>query len=244
MTRIGMSVKNLKEITDLLNTVITEVKLKLETKGVNIRAVDPAHVAMINIDVPKESFREYVLDGEEEIAIDVERLKNVIKVARDSDEISITKEKDKLLFEIGTVNKKFNLLDPSTVTTPKIPQISSEFYVIILKSDLEKGLKAAEDVSDAIRLTLTPDSFRARSVSDTEESELILPKDMLKEISCKSTIKSSYPLEYLIRFIKSVTTTDELKLSFKDDYPLVISFKFGVGRDIDGTFLLAPRMEQ
>ena len=73
---------------------------------------------------------------------------------------------------------------------------------------------------------------------------MILPKDMLKEISCKSTIKSSYPLEYLIRFIKSVTTTDELKLSFKDDYPLVISFKFGVGRDIDGTFLLAPRMEQ
>ncbi len=244
MTRIVMPVKNLKEITDLLNTVTTEVKLKLTGKGMEVRAVDPAHVAMINIDAPREAFVEYNVEGEEELAVDVERLKNVIKVSRDSDQITITKEKDKLLFEIGTINKKISLLDGNTVSSPKIPQLSSESYVILTRADLERGLKAAEDVSDAIKLTLTPDSFKARSMSETEESELSLPADLLKEVACTGTVKSSYPLEYLIRFIKSVTTADEIKMSFKDDYPLIINFRFGVNRDIVGTFLLAPRMEQ
>ena len=158
-------------------------------------------------------------------------------------------EKEKLRFEIGTIVKSVSLLDNNSVNTPRVPQINSESYVLVEKSELERGLKAAEDVSDAIRLTMSPDDFRAKSSSDSEESEMILHKDMLKEIRCTGTIKSSYPLEYLLKFVKSLSTSDVLKLGFKDDYPLTIEFQFGQNRNkpeesMKGSFLLAPRMEQ
>ena len=242
--RISLPVRNLKEITDLLNTVVTEVKLQASPNGISVKAVDPAHVAMISLELPRQSFSEYDMDGDDEISIDVERLKSVLKIARDSDDISIRKENGKLAFEIGTINKKINLLDNSSVTTPKIPQISSESFVVLSKHDIERGLRAAEDVSDAIRFTLSQDNFAAKSYSDTEESELVLPRDMLKEVSCKGTVESLYPLEYLLRFMKSLSSSEEIKISFKDDYPMVIEFKFGKQGDMSGSFLLAPRMEQ
>ncbi len=248
MLRLTISVKNLKEIADLLNTVVTEAKFKIDSSGISVIAVDPAHVAMISINVPKDVFSEFQTDGEEEIALDVERLKSVIRLANSNDMVSLAKEKEKLKFEINNIVKSISLLDNSTVTTPRIPQINSEFFVVLGKTELERGLKAAEDVSDSIKFSLTSEDFRARSMSDSEESEMVLTKDMIKEIQCSTPIKSSYPLEYLLKLVKSLASTEDLKLSFKDDYPLTIEFNFGQGKStpnaIKGSFLLAPRMEQ
>ncbi|MCL4336820.1 MAG: DNA polymerase sliding clamp [Candidatus Thermoplasmatota archaeon] len=248
MLRLTISVKNLKEIADLLNTVVTEAKFKIDAGGISVIAVDPAHVAMISINVPKDVFSEFQTEGEEEIALDVERLKSVIRLANSNDMVSLAKEKEKLKFEINNIVKSISLLDNSTVTTPRIPQINSEFFVVLGKTELERGLKAAEDVSDSIKFSLTSEDFRARSSSDSEESEMVLTKDMIKEIQCSTPIKSSYPLEYLLKLVKSLASTEELKLSFKDDYPLTIEFNFGQGKAapnaIKGSFLLAPRMEQ
>ena len=161
---------------------------------ISVIAVDPAHVAMISINVPKDVFSEFQTEGEEEIALDVERLKSVIRLANSNDMVSLAKEKEKLKFEINNIVKSISLLDNSTVTTPRIPQINSEFFVVLGKTELERGLKAAEDVSDSIKFSLTSEDFRARSSSDSEESEMVLTKDMIKEIQCSTPIKSSYPL--------------------------------------------------
>ena len=248
MLKMTISLKNLKEITDLLNTVVTEAKFKVSADGLSVKAVDPAHVAMVSIEIPKAAFVEYATDGEEELSIDVERVKSVIKLASSSDLVTITRDGGKLKFEISTIVKSISLLDNGSVTTPRVPQISSENYVVVPKADLERGLRAAEDVSDSIRLTLSENELRARSSSDSEESEMVLPKDFLREIKCAQPIKSSYPLEYLLKLVKSLSSAELIKLSFKDDYPLTIEFSFGQGKDsagnITGNFLLAPRMEQ
>ena len=244
MSRLTLSVKNLKEIADLLSTVVTETKFKLDQNGISIKAVDPSHVAMISLDIPKDLFSEFSLDRDEELAIDIEKLKNVLKVARDSDEITMKIEKDKIAFEIGAVIKTVNLLDGNAVTIPRIPKISSDAFVVVAKQEFDKGLRAAEDVSDSIRLSLTSTEFKARSSSETEESELILPKDMLKEVKCENPVKSSYPIEYLIKLTRALQSCEEFRLSFRDDYPLTVDFKFGRDSLITGAFYLAPRMEE
>jgi len=198
---------------------------------------------MINAEVPREAFVEYQIDSDEEIALDLEKLKNVLKLAGSNDNVFVRKTNDKLKFELGTVSKSITLLDNSIVTVPKIPQISSESFLVISRGDFERGLKAAEDVSDAIKFTLSPEEFTARSASDSEDSEMTIPKDMLKEIKCSGTIKSLYPLEYLLKFVKSIPSSETLKLSFKDDYPLTIEFNFGGSGLMKGLFLLAPRTE-
>lgn len=243
MTTLNISVKNLRELADLINTVVTEAKFKLDKSGMYVRAVDPAHVAMITIDMPKETFVEFQVDGEEELALDLEKLKNVLKLAGSADNVFIKKLNEKLRFELGTISKSITLLDNNVVSTPKIPQISSDSFLVIHRGDLERGLRAAEDVSDAIRLTLTPEEFTAKAHSDSEESEMIVPKDMLKEIKCSSTVKSLYPLEYLLKFVKALSSAEDMKISFKDDYPVTVEFHFGSSGQMKGTFMLAPRTE-
>ncbi|WP_010917320.1 DNA polymerase sliding clamp [Thermoplasma volcanium] len=246
MIRMNISVRNLKEITDLLSTIVSEAKFKVDENGMSVTAVDPAHVAMIRLEVPKEVFSEFRSDGTEEIALDIDRLKSVIRLANSSENVGITKDKEKLKFDLGNISKSVSLLDPSTIVTPKIPNIASEYYAIIKRSDFERGLRAAEDISDSIRFVLSSEGFRATSHSESEESEMVLPKDMLSDLSCSDTIKSSYPLEYLLKFIKAVSSADSLKISFRDDYPLSIEFYLdqNPSAKIKGLFLLAPRMEQ
>ena len=245
MTRMNISVKNLKDVVDTLSTVVTEAKFKISQQGISVNAVDPAHVAMVSLEIPKGVLSEYDIDNEEELSLDLEKVKGILKLASGNDSFIITKDKEKLRFEIGNIIKSISLLDNNQITTPRVPQIVAEDYIVLNKGDLEKGLRAAEDVSDAIRLTMNPDSFSAKSMSDADESEMILPKDMLKEIQCKESIKSSYPLEYLLKFMKSVSPNEEIKLSFKSDYPLTIEFNLGTESPerIKGRFLLAPRME-
>ncbi len=245
MTRMNISVKNLKDVVDTLSTVVTEAKFKISQQGISVNAVDPAHVAMVSLEIPKGVLSEYDIDNEEELSMDLEKVKGILKLASGNDSFIITKDKEKLRFEIGNIIKSISLLDNNQITTPRVPQIVAEDYIVLNKGDLEKGLRAAEDVSDAIRLTMNPDSFSAKSMSDSDESEMILPKDMLKEIQCRESIKSSYPLEYLLKFMKSVSPNEEIKLSFKSDYPLTIEFNLGTESPerIKGRFLLAPRME-
>ncbi|KPV45223.1 DNA polymerase sliding clamp [Acidiplasma sp.] len=246
MTRMSISIKNLKDIVDMLGTVVTEAKFKIGISGVSVNAVDPAHVAMVSLEVPKTVFSEYDVPADEEISVDLEKIRSVIKLASSADTVIITKDKDKLKFEIGTIIKSISLIDNDQITNPRVPQIASEDYVVLTKADFEKGLRAAEDVSDAIRLTLDKNNFYAKSTSDADESEMILPKDMVKELVCNEPIKSSYPLEYLLKLVKSISSNEDIKISFKSDYPLTIEFNLGSGNEnarIKGRFLLAPRME-
>ena len=245
MTRMNISVKNLKDVVEMLNTVVTESKFKIAQSGISVNAVDPAHVAMVSLEIPKNVFTEYDVEAEEEISLDLEKVKSILKLASSNDSMVIVKDREKLKFEIGNIIKSISLLDNNQITTPRVPQIVAEDYVVMSKGEFEKGLRAAEDVSDAIRLTMTSENFSARSMSDADESEMILQKDMLKEIQCHETIKSSYPLEYLLKFMRSISPNEDIKLSFKSDYPLTIEFNLGADSPerIKGRFLLAPRME-
>ena len=228
MIRMNISIKNLKDIVDMLGTVVTEAKFKIGINGISVNAVDPAHVAMVSLEVPKSILSEYDVDSEEEISLDLEKVKSIIKLSSSNDSLTITKDKDKLKFEIGTIIKSISLLDNDQITTPRVPQVASDDYAVMPKSEFEKGLRAAEDVSDAIRLTLTADNFSAKSTSDADESEMILPKDLLKELVCNGAIKSSYPLEYLLKLVKSISSNEDIKISFKSDYPLNIEFSLGI----------------
>ncbi|EQB73411.1 MAG: DNA polymerase sliding clamp [Ferroplasma sp. Type II] len=53
MTRMNISVKNLKDVVDMLSTVVTEAKFKISQQGISVNAVDPAHVAMVSLEIPK-----------------------------------------------------------------------------------------------------------------------------------------------------------------------------------------------
>ena len=249
--KISLPYSRLKEMLDLFNVVVTEAKFEFKPDGVEVIAVDPAHVAMLALKMPKSAFNEYHFDGELSTwAFDVEDWKKGIPKGSKNDLVSLERTKDRVVVSVGPFVKEYTLLDPSTVTRPRIPKIEAENSFTMGQYELRESFKGAEDVSDSIRFVLSRDGLIMKSIADSREFKADFQKDMIKEIVCadEEPVKSSYPLEYLLKLFKAMKTVDEVKTSFKNDYPLIAEFRLASGKVSDEQpemkFLLAPRMEQ
>ena len=249
--KISLPYSRLKEILDLFNAVVTEVKFEFRPGGVEVTAVDPAHVAMLALKMPRSAFTEYHFDGELSTwAFDVEVWKKGIPKGSKNDLVTLERARDRVVVSVGPFVKEYELLDPSIVTKPRIPKIEAGNSFTMGQYELRESFKGAEDVSDSIRFELTCDGLVVKSIADSREFKADFPKDMIKEIVCADgeLIKSSYPLEYLLKLFKAMKTVDEVKTSFNNDYPLIAEFKLASGMIADEQpemkFLLAPRMEQ
>src|SRR5687767_9271616 len=55
----------LKKVLDATNPLVDEAKFKITPDGISLKAVDPAHVAMIDLQLRKAAFLEYKADDME-----------------------------------------------------------------------------------------------------------------------------------------------------------------------------------
>ena len=57
MFQAKLKSETLKSVVDVVSTLIDEAKFKIDANGVSLKAVDPAHVAMIDLHLDKAAFR-------------------------------------------------------------------------------------------------------------------------------------------------------------------------------------------
>lgn len=239
--RVKVDVKDLKEITNLLLTLVSEAKFELNPEKMEVKAVDAAHIAMIVLEVSKEGFIELETE-EEELGVDLDKVKDILKLTSSSDVVEITKDGNKLTFLIGNLSRSMPLIDASALSVPKVPNIGLPAKVVISKNDFVNGIKAAESISDSITLQVTPTEFEMSAQGDEDSSRLNLQKDMVKEIDCDEPVKSTYPVDYLLKLAKAMDSTEFITIHLGKDYPVKIVFDIVKGKG-KVTYLLAPRIE-
>ncbi len=239
--RIKVGVKDLKELTNLLLTLVNEAKFEFTEDGLSVKAVDPAHVAMIILNVAPNGFMEYEVE-EEELGVDLDKVKDILKLASSGDTVEITKDGNKLTFQIGNLTRSMALIDTSSMSVPKVPNLVLPGKVVIPKADFVNGIKAAETITDSIVLKLTPTEFEMYAQGDEDSVRLNMPKDMLKEIQCEEPLKSMYPVDYLLKLAKAMDSAEYVTIYLGTDYPVKIVFDIVHGNG-EATYLLAPRIE-
>jgi len=239
--RVKMDIKDLKEITNLLLTLVSEAKFEFGSDGMSVKAVDPAHVAMIVLNVNKDAFLEYETE-EEELGVDLDKVRDILKLASSGDVVEISKDGNKLTFLIGNLTRSMPLIDTSAMSVPKVPNLVLPAKVVLPVDEFEHGIKAAESISDNITLRITPTEFEMYTQGDEDIARLTIPKDMLKELSCDEPVKSMYPVDYLLKLVKAMDSADYLTIYMGTDYPIKIEFDITGGKG-QGAYLLAPRIE-
>ncbi len=239
--RVKIDVKDLKEITNLLLTLVSEAKFEFTPDKMEVKAVDAAHIAMIILEVSRDGFVEYEAE-EEDMGIDLDKVKDILKLTSSNDVVEITKEGGKITFLIGNLSRSMPLIDASALSVPKVPNIALPAKVVISKSDFVSGIKAAESISDSITFIVSPTEFEMSAVGDEDVSRLNLKKDMVKEIDCDEQVKSTYPVDYLMKLAKAMDSTEFITIYVGKDYPVKIVFDIAKGRG-KVTYLLAPRIE-
>lgn len=233
----------LKGIIDVISPLVNEVKFNISPKGISLRAVDPAHVAMVDLQIKSKAFDEYKAD-EMELGIDMDKLGGIMRLSSAGDIVSLEydEEANRLIVKIGNLVRKMGLIDTAGMPDPKMPNLSLPAKIVIKASELNQGVRASEAVSDHIALTVNEDNFELFAEGDTDTVNLKLPKDMLVELTASSKCKSLFSIDYFSNMIKSVRGDDKITMQLGNDNPIRVEFDIA---DSKGhvTYLLAPRIE-
>jgi len=233
----------LKGIVNVISTLVDEVKFSVDAEGIGLKAVDPAHVAMIEVYIGKGAFESYSAEPTE-IGVDLDKVKEVLKLAVSGDVISMEQDEShgRLIFKVGNITRRMNLVDTSSMSDPKVPQLSLQAKIDIQVAELQRGIKAAETISDHIALTADEEFFELSSEGDTDSASLRLDKSKLKSIEAKAKVCSLFPLDYFSNLVKAVPSETVVKIELDNDYPVKIGFDLADGNG-SVRYLLAPRIE-
>ena len=246
----------LQAFVNILASVVDEFKVVATAEGWRARAVDPAHVAMVDINLPWEAFGIYkIKDGETTLGLDVDKIKEVLKLQSNEDDPTIRiresvsidgKDTGHILVSVGNVTRKMPLIDTAGFSDPKIPVFNLAASVDVPVSEVLRGLKAAKQVSDHIAVVLDPQKgFAIIGEGDTDSSELIIPADddMIRgDFTAKEKVRSLFPLDYLNNMVGALPANGgKIHLEVGNDYPVRMTAAIPGGPSV--RMLLAPRIE-
>jgi len=233
----------LKEFVDVLSTLVDETKVNATKEGISVRAVDPAHVAMVDLSLDRAAFESYKSD-DQELGLDLDKVKEVLRLAKMGDVIDLRydEDKNKLVLIVGNITRRMALVDTAGMSDPKVPNLNLPAKLTIRVEELRQGIRASENVSDHIALTVSPEGFTMQGEGDTDSVDLKLGKDFLDELDSKEQVRSMFPLDYFANMIKAITSAPSVTMYLGNDYPVKLEFAIGGGKG-KVKYLLAPRIE-
>ncbi len=233
----------LKEMVDVVSTLVDEAKLNVGKDSITVKAVDPAHVAMVDLSLDRGAFESYKAE-ETELGLDMDKMKEILRLAKAGEIIALTHDEDKnrLVVNVGNTTRRMSLVDTAGMSDPKVPSLNLPAKLVVRTDELRQAIRASESVSDHIALKASPEGFEVVSEGDTDTVSHMVPKDLLEELQAKDAVRSLFPLDYFSNMVKAIGTANTVVLYLGTDYPVKMEFKIAGGKG-EVKYLLAPRIE-
>jgi proliferating cell nuclear antigen len=244
MLQIKVDAKTIREFSNIILTLVQEARVDFKPDGISAKVMDPARVAMISVEVKREAFQEFDVNGEDSLGLDIEKMRNFLKLTAPTEIIDFKYDGKKISMKLGNLSAGIPIIDPSALTTPKIPTIEPPDKVVTDLDLLAQGIKAAEGISEVVTFNIKSDELKiyAKGETDSETTEMTIPKSLAKEFIFSSDSRSSFALEYLTKFLRALESTQEVSIAIGNDYPLRMEAPIMNGKG-KVTFLIAPRIE-
>ena len=226
----------LKESMNIISELVTEVTLRIDKDKIEIIAIDPANVAMVDYKLLSSAFIEYVVPKPEELAINLEHFKQVLKRAKPTDTVTLGLDEDKHRLKLllkGDGTRTFNIpLITIEEVEQKIPSL--QFATKVTLSSIRFD-DAIEDMS------IISDKFVIKAESNLKDATVEMPSREDTTITLEGdALSSKYSIEYLRKISKASKLSDDVTLEFGADYPLRAEYK--LMDKLRLSFILAPRV--
>lgn len=233
----------IKAIIDVTSPLVNEAKFNISKEGISIRAVDPAHVAMVDLELNKSAFDEYSAEPME-LGIDLDKLSGIMRLASSGDIVSLEydEKSNRLIVKIGNLVRRMGLIDTAGMPDSKVPNLNLPAKAVVKADELSRGVRASEAVSDHLALSMDKEAFELFAEGDTDTVNLKLPKDLLVELDAPGKFKSLFSIDYFSNMIKPVKNEDPVEIHLGTDNPIRVDFNIAENNG-HVTYLLAPRIE-
>ena len=238
-----------KAVSAAIKTLVEEATFEATSESLTFRAMDPSHVALVDLLMPNVSFEKYEVDKPFKFSVRVEDLVKLIgrSDSKDSVEISSTEEDAiSVKFKNGYKREFVIHLIESTGGAAPLPKLEFDTKATMTKTILDKVLGDINVVSDQVVITATKDKLTFSGKSDVGNASVSIEKndaDVL-ELQVNAESKATYSIDYLTGILRAAgSASDTVNLSYSTKKPVLLEFRLNdQGARIH--FYLAPRISE
>ena len=236
----------LKDSVSIISELVNEATFKITKDAIELVAMDPANVAMVVFKLFSSIFTEYNVPKEQELAINLNNLKQILRRAKPDDMLSIEvgdENKLKVTFKSNTI-KTFSIpiieLDEKE---QKVPDLKFSASVNMPSSILNEAIEDVGIVAESVQLEAGDNKLNLIAEGDLSKAKIEIKSDDHVKVNVNSDakVRAKYSIEYLKKMVNGSKLADDVTIYFSSDYPLKIEYKA-----IDKvllSFILAPRVE-
>ncbi|MBT5740455.1 proliferating cell nuclear antigen (pcna) [Candidatus Woesearchaeota archaeon] len=234
-----------KDSIAIISELVSEVKLKATSDGLEVVAMDPANVAMVIFKLLSSAFTQYEIQGSEEVAINLNSVKQILRRAKADDMLTLeTTEDNKFKIELkSNTTRSFSL--PTLELEDKeqrVPELTFPISVNMKSSLLADSVEDVSVVAESVTFLGEKEQLSIKAEGDLSKAFIeIKPNDEISINANEEKCKAKYSLEYLKKMIAGGKLTDTVSLQFNTDYPLKLEYK--VTDRLLLSFILAPRVD-
>lgn len=236
--------KLLKSSIDAISNMIDEAGVSVDEGGIRLRAMDPAHVALVDFELGKDAFDEFEVKGSMVLGLDLDRFNTILKRAGGSDKISLDFDEEanslRIKFENTSVRTFKQPLIEVSEEELKVPNLEFPSTVELSPSIVSEAIKDAEIISDHVTLKVDPGFMFVLAKGDLGNVEVKVAKDDAVQFEAGQACQSMFSIEYLKDMVKASDVANSVRISIGDNVPVKMDF---LAPSVRLSFLLAPRIE-
>ena len=235
----------LKEPVSIISEIVNEVKFKFDSDKIELTALDPAKISLVNFKLLSSAFVEYDVPENTQLSISLESLKSVLGRTKPSDTLKIELDKDKNSLKVqlkGETTRTFHIaLLELEEEEKKIPDLSFPLKINMPSSNLNDAIEDISVIADAVAFVAHKDKLIMEAESSVNSAKVEIPggENILINLTGDS-VKSRYGVEYLKKFLKASKLSEVVSVEFGQDYPLKLVYK--IQDRLELSFIMAPRV--
>jgi len=238
-----------KAVSSAVKTLVEEATFDSTSAGLTFRAMDPSHVALVDLEWPNSAFERFECEKPFKFSLRVEDLVKLIgrSEAKDSVEISSAEEDAIAVKFVNGYRREFTIhLIESTTATAPIPKLEFTTKATFTRAIFEKVLSDISVVSDQVTIHAVKDKLSFSGKSDIGKAAIELQKndaDVL-DLKAEAEDKATYSIDYLLSISKALGgVVDTLQAEFSTKKPIRLEFKLN-DQGAKLAYFLAPRVSE
>lgn len=254
-----VSQEYLLDFINAIDAVVDECRVHVTEDGLNVKAVDPANVAIVDAELNAEAFQSY--DAKEtKFGINTRVVKNILECFEDGKPVNLSLETTKkLVLSSGRYSYTYAILDPDVIRDdPTIPDMDLTTKVDLDGDRLTNAVEFCNQFAQKVALgydedneTLYLESIEetARGVG-TDDGEFVLPREDIEYVHYTGEARSLYSLDYFTDLTDALPEGETVTVEVGEEFPMTATY--GIAPDPLGpqsgrylgevTIMQAPRI--
>src|SRR3989338_6911491 len=183
--------KYLKESINVISELVNEARFKINKDGVELVAMDPAHVAMVLFKFLSSGFAAFEVEAEQELAINLTNLKQILRRAKGSDVVTFEVTNNKLQVQFksdSTRTFSLPLLDFEE-KNQRVPNLSFPVSISVASSILNDAIEDADVVAESVSFIAEPEKFVVHAEGDLSKAVVEVKQSDSTKITSETTAR-------------------------------------------------------